>query len=254
MNFYSTFLKPNKSLIFLMLFTSLLYTSCKQQESKSAESPESNAPSENTTLSTGVESKEEDKNSDDEPVILVFGDSITAGYGLEDTNDAFPAIVEQKLDSLGYDYEVINSGVSGETSAGGKSRISWVMNNPVDIFILELGGNDGLRGLPLSQTKENLQTIINTVQEKSPNAHIVLAGMQLPPNLGQQYTQDFKALYYELAEKNALTFIPFILENVGGVEELNQNDGIHPTKEGHKIIANTVVTSLKNIISKESYY
>ena len=181
-------------------------------------------------------------------MILVFGDSITAGYGLDDTADAFPAIVEKKLDSLGFEYDVINSGVSGETSAGGKSRISWVMNNPVDIFILELGGNDGLRGLPLSETKENLQAIINTIKKKSPTTHIVLAGMQLPPNLGQEYTQEFKGLYYELAEKNELTFIPFILENVGGIQSLNQKDGIHPTKEGHKIIAETVWEILEPMV------
>lgn len=247
MNFYLPFLKPNKNIIFLQLLACFLLISCNNKESKNIDTPESNE-STKTAVATGNESEEGQNNSGDEPVILVFGDSITAGYGLEDTDDAFPAIVEKKLDSLGYNYDVINSGVSGETSAGGKNRISWVMNNPVDIFILELGGNDGLRGLPLSETKDNLQAIINTIKKKSPTTHIVLAGMQLPPNLGQEYTQEFKELYYELAEKNQLTFIPFILENVGGIESLNQKDGIHPTKEGHKIIAQTVVKSLQSII------
>lgn len=252
MNFYMPFLKPNKNIIFLQVFACLLLISCNNQESKNTESADSITPAKETASATENKSEEDQNNSDNEPVILVFGDSITAGYGLEDTDDAFPALVEKKLDSLGYNYEVINSGVSGETTAGGKSRISWVMNNPVDIFILELGGNDGLRGLPLAETKENLQAIINTVKKKSPTTHIVLAGMQLPPNLGQEYTQEFKELYYELAQKNELTFIPFILENVGGIESLNQKDGIHPTKEGHQIIAETVLTSLVGIIPTQT--
>lgn len=172
--------------------------------------------------------------------ILFFGDSITAGLGLEDSNEAFPGVIQSKIDSLDLNYEVINSGVSGETSAGGKSRIDWILNQDIDVFILELGANDGLRGVPISETKANLQAIIDAVKTKSPSTTIVLAGMQLPPNMGQDYTTDFKAIYSELAAKNNIAFIPFILKDVGGIKELNQNDGIHPTAEGHKIIANTV--------------
>jgi acyl-CoA thioesterase-1 len=135
---------------------------------------------------------------------------------------------------------VINSGLSGETSAGGKSRIAWVLNQEVEIFLLELGANDGLRGVPLSETRANLQAIIDIVQERSPTTTIVLAGMELPPNMGQDYTTEFKQLYADLAKENNVTFIPFILKDVGGIAELNQTDGIHPTVEGHKIVANTV--------------
>jgi acyl-CoA thioesterase-1 len=172
--------------------------------------------------------------------ILCFGDSITAGYGLENSNDAFPAVLQQKIDSLNLNYVVVNSGLSGETTAGGKSRIDWVLNQNIDIFILELGANDGLRGIPLSETLDNLQSIINTVEEKSPNTKIILAGMQLPPNMGQDYTTKFRELYVQIAEANNLSLIPFILKNVAGIAALNQKDGIHPTVEGHKIVAHTV--------------
>jgi acyl-CoA thioesterase-1 len=180
--------------------------------------------------------------------ILCFGDSITAGYGLEDENDAYPAVIQRKIDSLDLDYEVINSGLSGETTSGGKSRVSWVLNQDVAIFLLELGANDGLRGVPLSETRSNLQAIIDTVEEKSPNTTIILAGMELPPNMGQDYTTEFRSIYADLAKENDLEFIPFILKNVGGIAELNQSDGIHPTVEGHKIVANTVWEVLKPLL------
>lgn len=172
--------------------------------------------------------------------ILFFGDSITAGYGLDDSANAFPGLIQEKIDSLNLNYTVINSGLSGETTAGGKSRIDWILNQDIDIFLLELGANDGLRGVPLSETRANLQTIINTVQKKSPDTKIILAGMQLPPNMGQDYTTEFKELFIEIAATNDIAFIPFILKDVGGIADLNQNDGIHPTEEGHKIIAQTV--------------
>lgn len=182
--------------------------------------------------------------------VLCFGDSITAGYGLDDTNDAYPAVLQKKIDSLGLDYTVINSGLSGETTAGGRSRIDWVMNQNIDVFILELGANDGLRGVPLSETRQNLQAIIDVVKEKSPDTTIILAGMELPPNMGQDYTSEFRQIFAELASKNTLEFIPFILKDVGGIAELNQNDGIHPTVEGHKIVANTVWAVLEPVISE----
>ena len=180
--------------------------------------------------------------------ILCFGDSITAGYGLDDSNDAYPAILQQKIDSLKLDYTVINSGVSGETSAGGKSRIDWVIKQNINIFLLELGANDGLRGVSLSETRSNLQAIIDIVREKSPETTIILAGMELPPNMGQEYTTEFRTLYADLAEKNNIAFIPFILKDVGGIATLNQSDGIHPTVEGHKIVANTVWETLKPLL------
>jgi len=178
-----------------------------------------------------------------EKTILFFGDSITAGYGVG-KDQAFPALIQEKIDSLGLNYEVINGGLSGETSAGGLRRIDWMLQREIDIMILELGGNDGLRGIDLETTKENLQKIIDKTQQKYPQVKIILAGMQVPPNLGTDYTKQFRSIYPELARQNNLPLIPFILEGVGGVEELNLPDGIHPTAEGHKIIAETVWNEL----------
>jgi acyl-CoA thioesterase-1 len=179
--------------------------------------------------------------------LLFFGNSLTAGYGVE-PDEAFPALIGDKIDSLKLNYEVINAGLSGETTAGGRSRVGWILRQPVDVFVLELGGNDGLRGLPLSATRENLQGIIDTVRHRSPNAQIVLAGMQIPPNMGQSYASDFKALYQEVATKNKLVLVPFLLEGVGGHPDLNQADGIHPTPAGHRIVARTVFTILQPLL------
>lgn len=181
--------------------------------------------------------------------ILFFGDSLTAGYGLEDENDAFPTLIQSKIDSLSLKYTVINSGLSGETTAGGKNRLNWVLNQKIDIFVLELGANDGLRGVSLKETRENLQTIITAVLKKNAATKIILAGMQLPPNMGDTYATGFKIIFSELAKKNKLHLIPFLLEDVGGIPELNQADGIHPTIEGHKIVANNVWTILEPILN-----
>ena len=180
--------------------------------------------------------------------ILFFGDSITAGLGV-DPEEAYPALIEAKVDSAKLPYTVVNAGLSGETSAGGRSRINWVLSRqPVGVFVLELGGNDGLRGLPLTDTRRNLQAIIDTVRQQAPQAKIVLAGMQIPPNMGPAYAADFKKLYGELATKNKLALIPFLLENVGGIAKLNQRDGIHPTPQGHKIVAATVWKKLQPVL------
>ena len=140
--------------------------------------------------------------------ILFFGNSLTAGYGV-DPSEAFPALIQNKIDSLQLNYKVINGGVSGETSSGGNGRVDWILRQPVDIFVLELGGNDGLRGIPLTETKKNLQAIIDKVKAKYPGAKLVLAGMQIPPNMGQQYATEFKNLYPELAAKNQHCFNSF---------------------------------------------
>lgn len=179
--------------------------------------------------------------------ILFFGNSITAGLGV-DPEEAFPALIGQKIDSAKLNYETINAGLSGETTAGGRSRVGWVLRQPVAVFVLELGGNDGLRGLPLSATRANLQGIIDTVRRRSPGAQIVLAGMQIPPNLGQAYAADFKKLYQEVADQNKLTLIPFLLVGVGGDPKLNQKDGIHPTPAGHRIVARTVWGTLQPLL------
>jgi len=182
-----------------------------------------------------------------EKQILIFGDSITAGFGLEEQN-AFPAFIQQKIDSLGMNYNVVNAGLSGETSAGGLRRIDWVLQQPVDIFILELGGNDGLRGIDPENTKQNLQGIIRKVEETYPDAEIILTCMEAPPNMGEQYTSRFRSLFYELAEENDVIFMPFILEGVAGVPELNQGDGIHPTEEGHRLIAENLWVYLERVL------
>lgn len=183
----------------------------------------------------------------DEETILFFGDSITAGYGL-DVEQAFPALVQIKIDSLGLSYMVVNAGLSGETSAGGLRRVDWVLQQPVDVFVLELGGNDGLRGIDPSNTKENLQGIIRKVEDQYPEAEIILTGMEAPPNMGERYTSSFRQIYSELAEENEVHFVPFILEGVAGNSELNLPDGIHPTEQGHKIVAENIWDVLEPIL------
>ena len=178
--------------------------------------------------------------------ILFFGDSLTAGYGLSDpTDDAYPALIQHKLDSLKLPYNVINAGNSGETTAGGLGRIDWVLKQKIDIFILELGANDGLRGIPVEETRRNLQAIIGKVKTKYPDAKIILTGMQVPPSMGADYANSFKAIFPQLAKKNKIDLVPFLLTNVGGIPKLNQGDGIHPTAEGAKIVANNVWVVLK---------
>jgi acyl-CoA thioesterase-1 len=181
------------------------------------------------------------------PVILFFGDSLTAGYGLS-PEEAFPMLVEKSLIEKGKSCRVVNAGLSGETSAGGLARIDWVLRQPVDIFVLELGANDGLRGLPLEQTEKNLQAIIEKVKTKSPKAKIVIAGMLVPPNMGPDYTEKFRKIFPELARKNNATLIPFLLQDVAGDAKLNQPDGIHPNIEGHKIVAQNVVKVIEPLL------
>jgi acyl-CoA thioesterase I len=179
--------------------------------------------------------------------ILFYGDSVTAGYGLS-ADEAFPALIGKKLTNKGKDVKVINAGLSGETSAGGLSRIDWVLRQPVDIFVLELGPNDGLRGLPLDQTEKNLQSIIDKVKGRYPKAKIVIAGMMVPPNIGQDYTEKFKQIYPALAKKNNAKLIPFLLEDVAGNESLNLSDGIHPNAQGHKIVAENVLKIIEPLL------
>ena len=182
--------------------------------------------------------------------ILFFGNSLSAGYGL-DPSEAFPAMIQQRIDSLGLAYNVINAGLSGETSAGGLRRIDWLLQRHLDILVLELGANDGLRGIALTDTRRNLQGIIDRTKQKYPNAKIVIAGMQVPPNLGKTYTQAFRALFPELAQKNNAALIPFLLEGVGGVPALNLADGIHPNAAGHRRVAENVWKTLRPVIKSQ---
>ncbi len=181
--------------------------------------------------------------------ILVFGDSLTAGYGLDDPqSDSYPSVLQAKIDSAKLPYKIINGGLSGETSAGGKSRVDWLLKQKIDVFILELGANDGLRGLPVTETAKNLQTIIDKVKAKYPDAKLVLTGMMVPPNMGADYATSFKVIFPGLAEKNNMTLVPFLLQNVAGIRDLNQADGIHPTAKGAKIVAQNVWEKLKGIL------
>lgn len=179
--------------------------------------------------------------------MLFFGDSLTAGYGL-DPDEAFPALIQRKLDASGRAWRVVNAGLSGETTAGGLRRLDWILRQPVDIFVIELGGNDGLRGIDPQTSRTNLETMIKRIRARYPDVKVVLAGMQMPTNMGPEYTREFAAMYPALAQKLPITLIPFLLEGVGGVPELNLPDGIHPTAEGHKIVAETVWRVLQPLL------
>lgn len=179
--------------------------------------------------------------------ILFFGNSLTAGYGIEQ-DDAFTGLTQDRIDSLGLNYRVINGGLSGETTAGGLSRLDWFLEDEPAIFVLELGGNDGLRGILPSESKKNLLGIIDKVRAKYPNTEIILAGMQIPPNMGQDYTDEFKNIYPEVAAEKNVKLIPFLLEGVAGDPSLNLPDGIHPTEAGHKIVFETVWPYINELI------
>ncbi len=215
---------------------SLVLLSCGNRESKRDTDKTLDSANQKTAV-TAVKQKN----------ILFFGTSLTAGYGLDPT-EAYPALIQNRIDSLQMPYKVINGGLSGETSAGGKGRIDWLLKQRVDIFVLELGANDGLRGLPVSQTIKNLQAIIDRVKAKYPDVKMVLAGMQVPPNMGAKYAADFKNMFPDLAKKNQMALIPFLLDKVGGIPKLNQADGIHPTAEGDKILAENVWVVLKDLL------
>lgn len=179
---------------------------------------------------------------------LVFlGDSITAGYGLEQT-EAYPALIEQKIKAEKLPFEVVNAGVSGDTTAGGLRRLDWLLQQPIAVLVIALGGNDGLRGIAPEVTAANLQAMIDKVKARDPQTKIVIAGMRMPPNLGGDYAMKFAQVYGEIANKNGTAQVPFLLEGVGGDHDLNQADQIHPTAAGQKIIADTVWQKLQPLL------
>ena len=180
-------------------------------------------------------------------IILFLGDSITAGFGL-DPSEAFPGLIQQKIDARRWNFQVVNAGQSGDTSAGGLGRLDWLLKNRVDVLVLELGANDGLRGLPVETTRKNLQAIIDGTKRKYPEAKVILAGMKVPPNMGGDYGRKFEAVFTDLAKKNNAPLIPFILEGVGGVSELNLADGIHPTAKGQEMVAANVWKVLEPVL------
>jgi acyl-CoA thioesterase I len=185
--------------------------------------------------------------AEDRPRIVAFGDSLTSGLGVA-AEDAYPAQLQRRLDATGFHYRVINAGVSGDTTAGGLRRVAWALNSKPTIVILELGGNDGLRGLSLAETKSNLERIIEQFQRAS--VTVVLAGMKLPPNYGVEYTRSFEAIYPVLARQYHLKLIPFFLDGIAGSTELNQADGIHPTAEGYRIIVGKVLETVQPLLKK----
>ena len=181
--------------------------------------------------------------------IVVLGDSLAAGLGV-DLDESFPALIQKKVEAAGWKDIVVNAGVSGDTSADGLGRIDWLLKQRIDVLILELGGNDGLRGLMVTATQTNLQAIIDRVNQKYPQARIIVAGMQMPPNMGDDYTSAFLKLYPNLAAANHATLIAFLLAGVGGKPELNQPDHIHPNVEGHKIVADNVWKVLQPLLER----
>lgn len=222
---------------FILLIASSACGDKKMQESVSE-------VSEDLVQTSSDMSTQEKKNK---KTVLFFGDSLTAGFGL-DEDESFPALIQERIDSLGMDYEVINAGLSGETTAGGKGRISWVLNQPIDIFVLELGANDMLRGLDLDETIKNLKSILDTYLQENPDGKVIIAGMQAPPNMGQDYTSRFQGIFESLASEYKAGLIPFLLDGVAGIPDLNLQDGKHPNAEGQYIVRDNVWTVLASYL------
>lgn len=184
------------------------------------------------------------------PTIVFLGTSLTAGLGL-DPDQAYPALLQRKIDSAGLGYRVVNAGVSGETSAGARQRIDWLLQEPAAVLVIETGANDGLRGLPPDSLKANIQAILSRAQRVQPAPKLVIVGMRIPPNYGRTYSQQFEAVYSEVARASGAELVPFLLEGVGGVAGLNQADGIHPTAEGQRKMAETVWPVLERVLKKD---
>lgn len=181
------------------------------------------------------------------PRIVALGDSLTAGYGLVET-ESYPALLQEKIDEEGYRFEVVNAGVSGDTSAGGLRRLDWALEGDVRVLIVALGANDGLRGLSIAQMKENLSAIVERARARG--VTVILAGMEAPPNYGQEYTVAFRQAYRDVAQKERVLFIPFLLQDVAGQSHLNQGDAIHPNAQGARVVADTVWSILRPMLDQ----
>lgn len=180
--------------------------------------------------------------------VLIVGTSLTAGYGLDDPNDAYPSVMQRTADSLGYRISIQNAGLSGETSAGALRRIDWLLRSPYAVVVIETGANDGLRGLDIDSTRANLRAIVQHVRARLPEARIALVQMEAPPNLGVTYTNRFRESFEEVAREENITLLPFLLDGVAGVGKLNQRDGIHPNPEGAKLVAATVWRGIEPLL------
>lgn len=183
------------------------------------------------------------------PTLLILGDSLGAGYGV-DPDEAWPALIQQKLAAAQLPFQLVNASVSGDTTAGGMRRLDWQLKRPPEVLLIELGGNDGLRGLPPANTRSNLTTIISRTRAKKPDVLVVLAGLQMPANMGADYAAEFAAVFRSVAEDQKVTLIPNLLASVGGVPDLNQPDLIHPTATGHLLVASNVWTVLEPVLRR----
>jgi acyl-CoA thioesterase-1 len=180
-------------------------------------------------------------------IVMFLGDSITAGYGLE-PSQAFPALIQERINAERWNFKVVNAGQSGDTSAGGLSRLDWLLRSRIDVLVLELGANDGLRGLAVEVTRKNLQAIIRRTRERYPGVKVIVAGMKIPPNMGGDYARQFETMFPSLAKETGAALVPFILEGVGGSRALNLPDGIHPTAKGHEVVAANVWKVLQPVL------
>ncbi|MBI1185131.1 arylesterase [bacterium] len=224
-----------KTTFYLLSVLSLFFVACTGNSSQKEQNNNVESTDEKTV-------KEIEKQR-----IVFFGNSITAGYQL-DPDDAFPALIQEKIDSLKLPYECINAGLSGETTAGGLQRVEWILKGKVNVFVLELGANDGLRGLPLDESEKNLMAIIDKVRQNNEAVKILLLGMEVPPNMGDEYILEFRNMFGRVAADKQVAFLPFLLEGVAGKRDLNLADGIHPTEEGHRILAENVWKVLKDLL------
>ncbi|RHX90112.1 arylesterase [Leptospira stimsonii] len=182
--------------------------------------------------------------------VLFFGDSLTAGLGLPSSDEAFPGVLEKELSKQGILIKSINAGMSGDTSSGGLSRLDWALSNNFDLFVLELGANDSMRGISPDQTEKNLKEILSRVRKKNPKSKILLIGMKTFPNLGKEYRKKFESIFPKIAKEENLPLVPFFLNGVAGNKKLNQKDGIHPTAEGHRILAKNLLPFFQKILRK----
>jgi len=229
----------NINLLSLIILLCFACTNTGEQSADTKTTTENTKPEAAPTASPENEAKTK--------YILFFGDSITAGYGLEE-KDALTTLIQNRIKEMKLDYKVVNAGLSGETTAGGARRIDWVLKQKVDLFVLELGGNDLLRGLDVNVTEENLRTILRKVRKKNPKIPIIIAGMMAPPNMGKKYQEKFNRIFAGLAKEFDAGFIPFVLEGVAGDPKLNLPDGIHPNVEGEKIVADNIWKVLKDFL------
>ncbi len=227
--------------IYSLLFLSpiLFLFSCNESTTKEKPKQSTEVKAKKTEASTPAS---------DEQYIVFFGNSLTAAYGL-DPSEGFVSLIQERITEKGLNYKTVNAGNSGETTAGGNGRIDWVLKQQeMAIFVLELGGNDGLRGIDPKESYKNLKSIIEKVKAKNPKTKIVLAGMEAPPNMGDDFTSEFRQMYTRLAKEYDLALIPFLLDGVGGIPELNQKDGIHPTAEAQKILVENIWKVLEGIL------